>query len=258
MAPTIHLVRHAQGYHNVKLENQWLPDPDLTELGRGQCEKLCATFPFHDQVTHLIASPIRRTLYTCKLSFGPAVVKLAKILALPDAQEVSLYPCDIGTEPSALNEEFGDLVDLHLVQPGWNKKTPESRWYPDAQKLDARARDARISLREIAKEAGDDAHIVLVSHGGILHFITGDWQGIEAGAGTGWENTEYRSYHFADKTWADPNATLKELPESRARRDLSAPLDETEHRQLRAAFEVHLQKEVKICLDKIANQQSRI
>ncbi|RWA04348.1 hypothetical protein EKO27_g10755, partial [Xylaria grammica] len=70
MAPVIHLVRHAQGYHNLSRENQWIRDPDLTELGKAQCAELCKKFPYHDKITHLVASPIRRTLFTCQLSFA--------------------------------------------------------------------------------------------------------------------------------------------------------------------------------------------
>uniref|UniRef100_A0A0B7K7N4 Phosphoglycerate mutase family protein n=1 Tax=Bionectria ochroleuca TaxID=29856 RepID=A0A0B7K7N4_BIOOC len=33
MAPTIHLIRHAQGVHNLSFENESIHDPDLTELG---------------------------------------------------------------------------------------------------------------------------------------------------------------------------------------------------------------------------------
>ena len=184
MAPVIHLVRHAQGYHNLSLENQWIRDPDLTELGKQQCEDLCKAFPYHDKITHLVASPIRRTIFTCQFSFAPAVKAGKKIVALPDAQEVSLYPCDMGSDLEPLKKEFGDLVDFSLVSEDWNKKTRDSKYYPDPQKLEARARDARLWLRTLIKKAGnDDAQVVLVTHGGILHFLTEDWSGIDPGRG---------------------------------------------------------------------------
>lgn len=184
MAPIIHLVRHAQGFHNLNQENQQLPDPNLTPLGERQCEELCERFDAHDKITHLIASPIRRTLYTCLHSFAPVVQSGKKVVALPDAQEISRLPCDIGSEPSKLKEEFGDLVDLHLVQEGWNDKSSKSRYYPAPEKLAERSRAARVWLRELATKAGEDAQIVLVTHGGILHFITQDWDGVELERGT--------------------------------------------------------------------------
>ncbi|KAI1260149.1 phosphoglycerate mutase-like protein [Xylariaceae sp. FL1019] len=258
MAPIIHLVRHAQGYHNLSLESQWIKDPDLTELGEQQCADLCKAFPYHDKITHLVASPIRRTLFTCKLSFAPAVESGKKILALPDAQEVSLYPCDVGSDVDTLKNEFGDLVDLHLVQSNWNIKSPESKYYPDPMKLEARARDARLALQEIANKADSDAHIVLVTHGGILHFLTEDWQGIAIGRGTAWENTEYRSYQFVDKTGADPNATLEELPESRSRRKgTETRVTKAEQRSMRAAYESALNSDLQEVTKSIAEKEGK-
>jgi hypothetical protein len=46
-----------------------------------------------------------------------------KLIALPDTQETSDVPCDTGSEPEALQEEFaGKPVDLELVHKGWNNK----------------------------------------------------------------------------------------------------------------------------------------
>ncbi|KAI0469061.1 phosphoglycerate mutase-like protein [Xylaria cf. heliscus] len=257
MAPIIHLVRHAQGYHNLSHENQWIRDPDLTDLGKEQCEELCKIFPYHDKITHLVASPIRRTIFTCQFSFAPEVKAGKKIVALQDAQEVSLYPCDVGSDVEKLKNEFGDLVDFEQLTEDWNKKTPDSKYYPDPNKLEARARSTRLWLRDLIKDAGDDAQVVLVTHGGILHFITEDWRGIDPGRGTGWYNTEYRSYEFADKTGQDPNASLEELPESRRRREgTEIPYTEAEHRERRAAYEKVFDQELKACIDIIAQRQA--
>lgn len=179
MAPTIYLVRHAQGYHNLCVENHQMPDPDLTELGRQQCASLRANFPHHDKVTHLVASPIRRTIYTCLQSFAPASEAGKRVTALPLLQEVSTYPCDTGSDPDRLRAEFGDpaKVDLALVTDGWNDKSETGPWFPEMGKVEARARAARRWLRDLARRAGDDAHIVVVTHGGFLHFLTDDWDG---------------------------------------------------------------------------------
>ncbi|KAJ8119291.1 hypothetical protein ONZ43_g3729 [Nemania bipapillata] len=253
MAPIIHLVRHAQGYHNLSVENQWIRDPDLTDLGKQQCEELNKQFPYHDKITHLVASPIRRTIFTCQFSFPQEVKAGKRIIALQDAQEVSFFPCDIGTDLEPLKKEFGDLVDFQFVTEDWNKKGPDSKYFPEPQKLEARSRTTRLWLRNLVKEAGDDAQVVLVTHGGILHFITEDWSGIELGRGTGWKNTEYRSYQFIDKTGQDPNASLQELPESRRRRQGSEiPLTQTEMAEMRAAYESVLTRDLKECMKKVA------
>ena len=185
MAPVVYLVRHAQGYHNLSHENEQLPDPDLTPFGEQQCATLRERFPAHDRLTHLVASPMRRTLYTCLQAFAPAAARgPKKVVALPDAQEVSLQPCDRGSDAAKLRAEFGDCVDFALLHDDWNDKSPASRYYPDPVKLEARARDVRRWLRDLVRDAGDDAQVVLVTHGGILHFLTEDWDGYQPSRGT--------------------------------------------------------------------------
>lgn len=186
MPATIYFVRHAQGYHNLPKvpggpNPSLLADPDLTELGKEQCAELSKNFPFHDKITHLVASPLRRTLYTCLLSFGPVLEqgRVQKVTALPELQEIAALPSDTGSDPAVLAKEFGgEKVDLGLVKDDWTDKGPGSPFAPELEKLDARARAARIWLRKLASEVeGDEAHIVVVTHGAILHFLTEDWDG---------------------------------------------------------------------------------
>lgn len=189
MPATIHLVRHAQGYHNLKREEggpdpHMIRDPSLTPLGKQQCADLCSSFPHHNKVTHLVASPFRRTLYTALLSFVPAVEAGKKVMALPEIQEISSLPCDTGSAPEVLAEEFDShTVDLALVKDGWEDKSPNSPWAPQITKLEARARVARNWLRDLATKAGGEPHIVVVTHGGFLHFLTQDWDGMSREAG---------------------------------------------------------------------------
>jgi broad specificity phosphatase PhoE len=176
MAPTLHLVRHAQGYHNLSAENEKLPDPDLTPLGIQQCADLRAKFPYHDKLRGLVASGMRRTLYTCINSFGTD--ELYPVVALDTLQEVSDAPSDTGSSVEKLEAEFGDKVDLSRIRKGWNSKGEGSYFEPALDKLPTRARDARLALRKIAASLGDDAHIAVVSHGAFLHFLTEEWHGI--------------------------------------------------------------------------------
>lgn len=268
MPVTIHLVRHAQGYHNLSVENEQLPDPDLTELGNKQCAGVRAAFHSHDKLTHLVASPMRRTIYTCLQSFGPAQgddddfqrTALLPVLALPEIQEVSDNPCDTGSEVSRLEDEFRGTVDFSRVPAGWNeKKSADSPWEPTLEKLEARAKKARLALRELAASSGkEDVHIAAVSHGAFLHFLTDDWSEVnvptrgepgrvapnvdgdsetDTGPGTAWENCEFRSYQFVDPTGQDPDAHIKETQESWSARvkDKSMPTPE-EQAELRRTY----------------------
>ncbi|ROW03028.1 hypothetical protein VMCG_05811 [Cytospora schulzeri] len=242
MTITIHLVRHAQGFHNLTKINEQIPDPYLTPLGKEQCATLCSQFPHHDRITHLVASPMRRTLQTCQLSFQPAVNAGARVIGQPLVQEVSMQPCDTGSEPEVLQAEFGAWADFGLVHKGWNDKTsPGSKWKPDVRALEERAREARVWLRELGRkgiaEGADHADIVVTTHGGFLHFLTQDWDGMDFSRGTGWANTECRSYEFVEPEGDDSEAKVQETkPSWRRRRGSAIALTDTEQQQLRSVI----------------------
>jgi broad specificity phosphatase PhoE len=186
MPTYVHLVRHAQGFHNLSKENETIHDPDLTPLGETQCATLRHNFPYHDKVTHLVASPMRRTLRTCLLSFAPEVEAGKEVVALPEVQELSPLPCDVGSDPDVLAGDFdASKVDLSLVKEGWNDKSPGSPWEPTIKGLEGRARKARVWLRDLAARSKDaeEVHIVVVTHGGFLHFFTEDWDAMNPSAG---------------------------------------------------------------------------
>ena len=238
MAPTIHCVRHAQGFHNLGAEFHSLPDPRLTSLGEQQCQDLQNTqFADQSNISMITASPLSRTLNTAFLTFQPALTSSGKckpeILAIPDAQETSDYPCDTGSGLNVLRgitKENKWPTDLSLLSNDWNVKTFTGRYSPYSEAIKARAKAVRKVLREEARklsEAGDtDAQIVLVAHGGVLHYITGDWESADKHMGTGWANCETRAYTFAADftTDEDSDAAWTETTESRAKRALVHPM----------------------------------
>ena len=61
---------------------------------------------------------------------------------------------------------------------------------------------------------------MLITHGGLLHYLTEDWEDANRGMGTGWQNTELRSYNFVDEE-DTTNAHLVETTKSRAVRGKS-------------------------------------
>lgn len=168
-----------------------------------------------------------------------------KVTALPELQETSDLPCDTGSEPSKLEEEFNSSpfagkVDFSLVHPGWNNKT--GKWSPASSAIEARALEARLFLRNLAQSYSSshpdsNVDIVVVTHGGYLHYFTEDWDGAAKFTGTGWENTEYRSYEFVGESQWE-KASLREIGESRERRRGSETgLTVDEQRELRASSE---------------------
>ena len=183
--------------HNLCTANHVIHDPLLTNLGHEQCAQLEKTFPRHAQVDLVTASPLRRTLYTALESFAPVFEAHPdmKLIALPDAQETSDVPCDTGSDAEVLEKEFaGKPVDLGLLHDGWNVKvrrnpnasifgfleleakeiffvSQEGRYAPRAKALKERARATRRWLK-----ARPEKEIVLVTHGGYLHYFTEDWE----------------------------------------------------------------------------------
>jgi len=165
------------------------------------------------------------------LTFEPALTSHGKcsrfIIALPDAQETSDDPCDIGSDVDVLHDTVahnGWSVDLSLVKSDWNDKNPGSRYSGRLGAIRARARDVRTFLHRKIQElvqAGDaDAQIVLVAHGNFLHFLTEDWEDADRSNGTGWSNCETRSYTFEVNDLAKNNGEVRlvETSESRQRR----------------------------------------
>ncbi|KAL5615434.1 hypothetical protein BROUX41_005479 [Berkeleyomyces rouxiae] len=220
MTVFLYLVRHAQGEHNLSPEARSIHDPKLTELGHTQCADLQSVFPHHTKVTHLIASPLRRTIQTCLGGFQPASDRGLKMLLLPKLQEVGPWPCDTGSEPDVIAGEHKGLVDLSRVEVGWNDKLgAESIYKSNMDKIEARATNARKELQGIARqwelENGDqDAHVVVVSHGAFLHFLAECFHNIPPKNATGWTNAAYRTFTFADASLVDTNATIIETTES--------------------------------------------
>jgi len=169
-------------------------DPLLTPAGESECRELRAAFPFHSSVQLVVASPLRRTIYTALHAFGPVFERNPdlKLIVLPDLQEVSDLPCDSGSDLNTLKKEVLENnlpVDLSLVSDGWHVKVSgpnfrnenpnifsglfiqSGRYAPGDYAIRMRARDARRWL-----QARPEREIVLVAHGGLLHFFTEDWE----------------------------------------------------------------------------------
>jgi broad specificity phosphatase PhoE len=184
-----------------------------------------------------MASPLCRTLHTASLVFGDALASseknAGKILAVPDAQEISDDLCDTGSDPDVLRDiavENAWPVDLSLVQDGWNDNSLEGRFSPKDKAIRARALSVRLLLRQKIREllamGIESPAVVLVTHGGFLHYLTDDWEDSDTYAGTGWQNCETRSYQFEEDPAAGVNAEarLVETTESRLRRGKTSPV----------------------------------
>lgn len=116
-----------QGYHNLGIEHMNIHDPLLTDHGKKQCLELHRKFPDMSKVDLLVASPMRRAIYTALEAFLPDYEKSdgRKLIALPDLQELSDMPCDVGSSLADLKAEMeaqGAPVDLNYFDEDWTRK----------------------------------------------------------------------------------------------------------------------------------------
>ncbi|KAI0484202.1 phosphoglycerate mutase-like protein [Xylariaceae sp. FL0804] len=201
MAPIIDVVRHAESLHNVTEDGSYIFDPNLTENGYRQCRELARTYPFKWQLRHVVSSPLRRAVRTAVVAFEYAVSDGRQAILLPELQETGVLPSDTGSPREAVEAAFRPQVDVSLLDRDWNFKGEGSKYIPDVKLIEARAREARVFIRDLARKAPADAHIVVVSHGGFLHFLTEDFAGLYRPGGgyfTSYGNLTMRSFQFAD------------------------------------------------------------
>ncbi|KAI1341910.1 phosphoglycerate mutase-like protein [Xylariaceae sp. FL0016] len=236
MAPTIDVIRHAESYHNVDPAHRNTRDPNLTPHGREQCRALAQTYPHMRHVSHLVASPLNRCVSTAVIAFGDAVSAGKQAILLPELQETGNMPTDTGSDREAIQFMYGSQVDVSELDSNWSYRGPGSFYTPDLALVEERARQARLFIRNLARQARDDAHIVVVSHGGFLHFLTQDFAGIGGRYFTSYGNLTMRSFHFDDLHGQDSVAAMSETPSSQEKNNFNcwSTLSEEERRIAKA------------------------
>ncbi|KAF1936165.1 phosphoglycerate mutase-like protein [Clathrospora elynae] len=224
MPPKIHLVRHAQGEHNATRDYS-IRDAVLTDKGKEQCRTLKSSFKHHEDIDIVFVSPLRRTIQTAALSFGPTLSrKEVPFVLLPVLQEVSNIACDVGIADTAedvkqlLPKIFAEgevefdinKIDAVAVTAGWNSK--EGYWAYERGAILKRAADIRNWLFQRA-----EAQVIIITHGAFAHFLTEDWDVEDPMLGTAYKNCEHREFLFTPTSTAQ-DAHVIECWESRRRR----------------------------------------
>ncbi|TVY17441.1 putative phosphatase SPAC5H10.03 [Lachnellula arida] len=245
MPPTVYLVRHAEAEHNVNRDPN-ARDARLTQRGKAQCARLLETFPAHDAIDLVVASPLRRTIQTAVLSLGPSLAREnVEFLLLPEAQEVSGMTCNVGFPQEELEVEvqklFGDdesaalaacrKIDYAAVVDGWNSK--KGIWASENSAVEARAAKLRAWLY-----ARPEKTIVVVSHGNFLHYLTEAWVepmyfegktatakvaalGLQPPKGTSWANCETHHFEFSPASTENEAHLIETAASKNARKHFS-------------------------------------
>lgn len=145
-------------------------DAPLTPLGRKQAASLVHQVPtfLQKEVDLVVTSPLKRTLQTTKLGWGPTVERLGieNVLCIPQAQECNDFPCDTGSSREVLEKdsEFADF-DLSRLTSDWTSK--QGFYSAERPVLLKRGEWVRKFLLDRPEKV-----IVLVAHGDILRQIT--------------------------------------------------------------------------------------
>ncbi len=205
MPPTLNIIRHGESRHNVEPNGDAIRDPHLTAKGESQATGLRSSFPYMTQVRGVISSPMRRAVQTAVLGFGPAIQKSKiQVVLIPELQESSARPSDMGSPAAKLTAEFGSVIDVQFLFDGWEYKDASTTYGSrDQVKVAERARKARIYIRSVARTLGDRDHLVVVAHSGFIrHLIHGAPR---------FKNAESRACQFVDLIGNDELALLAEV-----------------------------------------------
>jgi broad specificity phosphatase PhoE len=185
---------NATQVENIQLTQTSVPDAPLTPLGKKQAAAMAPQVKqLQQEAEVVVSSPLKRTLQTTKLAWGPAVERLGieNVICLPEAQECNAHPCDTGSAKEVL-EKDPELKGFNLEKlvPEWTSK--QGFWAADYETLQNRAK----WLRQWLKNRPENT-IVLVAHGDILRRITSTPAGPSEYM---WKNAEARIWEFDPKS----------------------------------------------------------
>jgi 2,3-bisphosphoglycerate-dependent phosphoglycerate mutase len=126
----LYLIRHAQSENNAKPEDQRVPDPGITELGRRQAAEVARRFRTI-RLTHLVTSPFRRALETTE--YLRCQVGLMPEIWTPLHEHGGCYrgyvPGDMVGQPGMTEREItaafpGYKIDPAIGEAGWWSSKP--------------------------------------------------------------------------------------------------------------------------------------
>ncbi|KIW67197.1 hypothetical protein PV04_06464 [Phialophora macrospora] len=186
MSRKVHLVRHAEGLHNL-LNDPTIPDAPLSERGLNLAEDLGRRF-IHDNsdsVGAVLVSPLRRAIQT-SLATLPRVLSAAHypansglgvrtggvtLVLDPDLQEISTPACNVGSPPNALLADFPELeAQIRRLPSRWFEKT--GQWSPAPAAVAQRKIRILQRLWDVCEQlrANPDGRedIVVVTHEGVI------------------------------------------------------------------------------------------
>lgn len=233
---TVHLIRHCQSSLNVPPHDKNKLDPDLTATGINQAKALGRSFPHLTPETLIIASPLRRTLNTAIHAFKDHLSATnSQILALPELQELTQWPCDTGSSLACLLTEYRDHpVNFDKVTYKWDSK--DGYFSPSERRSLQRMTDTRQWLYEQKVQ-----NIICIGHCRCLQLLVEEdsYERIRAGlCSEEWQNGEWRSYRFeVGPKWEKELVETRESLKRRGKRENVAVLGDYGEESLKSGSE---------------------
>jgi len=174
------LLRHGESRFNVVFSatrvDPGIPDPGLTDEGRGQASRAAAALHgdgpdglLHRigrrRPTRILASPYRRTLETAEI--------LSRRLELPVTveplvRERNAFTCDIGSPPAELQRRWPGFAFAAVADDWWHGDRDRGA----SESEDSLRRRCR-RFRACMAEQTDWAAVIVVTHWGFIRGLTG-------------------------------------------------------------------------------------
>jgi len=192
----IHCVRHAevsltsihaftanlcQALHNIwkrcNIKPCRIRDPRLTPEGETQCQRLMKNFPYMDKITHILCSPMHRTMQTAQIAFQPLFERGLKIEPWAELKERgSMSTINRSRRTSQLKGQFKNLPEYwDDLDEKWYQWRHHETWNTEGQTSMTQSiianlhQCAQAALQERdATTSMEDLPILVVSHGGLL------------------------------------------------------------------------------------------
>ena len=186
MPGKVHLVRHAEGLHNL-YDDTSIPDAPLSQRGFDFAEDLGKRFvkANSNAVGLLISSPLRRAIETSFTAFnrvlrsdlyllepGGGVIDGVEMWLDANLQEIDDVPANTGSVSDELRRYFPGLVgQIHDMGPDWNDKaTLPTVAQRKAQILD-RMQQVLRDLGASGTREKEKKDVVVVTHAGVIDLL---------------------------------------------------------------------------------------
>jgi len=186
MEGRIHLVRHAEGLHNLRNDTS-IDDAPLSERGFDFAEDLGRRLiQAHSNSTGaIICSPLRRTIQTSLAAFprilnsvhypansGRGVRDGVKLALDANLQEIVDLPCNTGSPLTELENEFPELKqEIRTLDVNWYIKTgPTSPIPPDPRRKIEILEQLDQTLRAL-RSGQNGKDVIVVTHQGVIALL---------------------------------------------------------------------------------------